>query len=110
VEKKREIGLRIRAHRLERRLTQEQLAESIDRSVETISNLERGVSLPNEATLRRLAQVLDASVDELFRERERKASTGKRSIESFRATEILRTLDEKKLKLAYRILKTISES
>jgi transcriptional regulator with XRE-family HTH domain len=107
VEKKRDIGLRIRAHRLERRLTQEQLAEGIERSVETISNLERGVSLPNEATLIRLAQVLDISIDELLKER--KAGTSKRPIEFFRATEVLRALDEKKLRLAYRILKAIAE-
>lgn len=107
MEKKREIGLRIRAHRLERRLTQEQLAQEIDRSVEAISNLERGVSLPNEATLIRLAQVLGIGVDELLSER--KAGASKRTIEFFRATEILRALDEKKLKLAYRILKAIAE-
>jgi len=107
VEKKREIGLRIRAHRLERRLTQEQLAEAIDRSVETISNLERGVSLPNEATLVRLAQVLNIGLDDLFKER--KTGSSKQPIEFFRATEVLRALDEKKLKLAYRILKAIAE-
>jgi transcriptional regulator with XRE-family HTH domain len=105
--KKRDIGLRIRAHRLERRLTQEQLAEAIDRSVETISNLERGVSLPNDATLDRLAQALDVSADDLFNER--RTGNSKRPIEFFRATEVLRALDDRKLKLAYRILKAIAE-
>ena len=107
MERKRDIGLRIRAHRLERRLTQEQLAEQIDRSVETISNLERGISLPNEATLLRLAETLGIGLDELLKER--KAASSKRPMEFFRATEVLRTLDEKKLKLAYRILKAIAE-
>lgn len=108
MEKKREIGLRIRAYRLERRLTQEQLAERIERAVETISNLERGISLPNEATLIRLAQALDVSVDELLKAR--KTGGSKRPIEFFRATELLRALDEKKLKLAYRILRAIAEA
>ncbi len=108
MEKKREIGLRIRAHRLEWRLTQEQLAERIDRSVETISNLERGVSLPNEATLIRLAQTLEIGVDELLNES--KDGRSKKPIEFFRATELLKALDEKRLKLAYRILKAIAES
>lgn len=106
--RKRDIGLRIRARRLERRLTQEQLAEAIDRSVETVSNLERGVSLPNDATLDRLAQALDVSIDDLFNER--RAGGSKRPIEFFRATEVLSALDEKKVKLAYRILKAIAES
>lgn len=106
--KKRQIGLRVRAFRLERQLTQEQLAEMIDRSVETISNLERGVSLPNEATLHRLAQTLDVSLEDLLKERT--SSSTKRPIDYYRASEVLKLLDEKKLKLAYKLLKAIAES
>ena len=105
---KRQIGLRVRAYRLERKLTQEQLAELIDRSVETISNLERGVSVPNEATLHRLAATFEVSLEDLLAER--RASGSKRPIEYFQATEILKQLDEKKLKLAYKVLKAIIES
>jgi transcriptional regulator with XRE-family HTH domain len=108
VKKKRDIGIRIRAHRLERRLTQEQLAEMIDRSVETVSNLERGISIPNEATLRRLAQCLEVSVDELFAERA--TNETKRSVEYFRTAELLKLLEPKKLALAYKLLKVIAES
>src|SRR5689334_11130070 len=39
---KHRIGLRVRALRLERGLTQEDMAERIERSVDTVSNLERG--------------------------------------------------------------------
>lgn len=107
--KKRQIGLRLRAFRLERQLTQEQLAEVIDRSVETISNLERGVSLPNEATLHRLAQKLDVTLDDLLKERAA-SSSSKRPIDYYRAAEVLKLLDEKKLKLAYKLLKAIAEN
>ena len=106
--KKQQIGLRVRAYRLERRLTQEQLAEKIDRSVEAISNLERGISLPSEATLHRLARTLDVPVEELLMERSARGSS--RSIEYFRATEILKTMDERQLKLALTILKAIANS
>jgi transcriptional regulator with XRE-family HTH domain len=106
--KKRQIGLRVRAYRLERRLTQEQLAEMIERSVETISNLERGTSLPNEATLRRLAKSLDVPFEDLLIDRSSGASG--RSIEFFQATELLKMMDEKKLKLAYNILKIIADA
>ena len=89
-------------------MTQEELAEKIDRSVETISNLERGVSLPNEATLHRLARSLEVSIDDLLAERA--ARSGGRPIEYFRATELLKMMDEKKLKLALQILKAIANS
>ena len=108
VTKKRQIGLRVRAYRLERKLTQEQLAEMIDRSVETISNLERGVSIPNEATLHRLATIFEASLDDLLAER--RAPSTKRPIEYFQAAEVLKQLDDKKLKLAYQLLKALADS
>lgn len=108
VAKKRQIGLRLRAFRLERRLTQEQLAEMIDRSVEAVSNLERGLSLPSDATLTRLAQSLGVTVADLLVDRN--APAVKQSLEFFRATELLKQLDEKKLHLAYKILKILAEN
>jgi len=104
--KKSSLGLRIRAHRLERRLTQEQLAEKIERSVEAVSNLERGRSLPNAATLHRLAAALDVSVEDLLLERSGRART--RPLEYYRATELLKQLDEKELRLALAVLKAIA--
>ena len=105
---KRQLGLRMRAYRLERRLTQEQLAEKLGRSVETISNLERGLSRPSDATLHRLARALEVSIDDLLLER---ASRSKgHPIEFFQATELLGMLDERKLRLALAILKAIANS
>ena len=101
------LGLRIRAHRLERRLTQEQLAEKLDRSVEAVSNLERGLSLPNPATLHRLAAVLDVPAEDLLVERSGRNRS--HSLEYYRAMELLKMLDEKKLKLALGILKAIAK-
>ena len=106
--KKRQIGVRLRAYRMERGLTQEQLAEKINRSVEAISNLERGISVPSEATLHRLARCLDVSVDDLLLERVARAKD--ESLELYRAIELLKMLDEGKLKLAYSILKAIAEN
>jgi len=106
VRNKRQIGLRVRAHRLERRLTQEQLAEQIGRSVESISNLERGVSSPSETTLHRLARALEVPVEQLLLERSSRG--GSQSLEFFQATEILKTMDERRLKLALNILKAIA--
>lgn len=105
---KRQLGLRLRAHRLERGLSQAELAEKIDRSIEAVSNIERGISVPNDATLQRLARVLEVSIDDLFAER---AFRGRgQPIEFYQATELLKMMDERKLRLALAILKAVAKS
>lgn len=56
------IGLKIRAIRKQRGLSQARLAELIDRSTEAISNLERGVSSPSVKTLINLSSQLDVPI------------------------------------------------
>lgn len=56
---KQHIGLRVKSARRERGLTQEQLAEQIDKAVETLSNIERGAALTGLETLALIAQVTD---------------------------------------------------
>ena len=63
---KRRVGHRIKLARKRRGLSQEELAERVDRSTEAISGIERGRSLPNFLTLERLARALDVSVREFF--------------------------------------------
>ena len=63
---KHQVGVRIRVIRKQRGLTQEGLAARIDRSVETISNLECGRSLPSFETLVRLAESLDVPIRDFF--------------------------------------------
>ncbi|KKM15467.1 hypothetical protein LCGC14_1695770, partial [marine sediment metagenome] len=53
------IGARITGVRLSRKLTQAQLAEKVDVSVETISRMERGVSFPSLRSLENIAHALD---------------------------------------------------
>ena len=60
------FAARVKEIRRRRGLTQAQLAERIGRSVNAISALERGVSLPNFETLERLADALGISVRDLF--------------------------------------------
>lgn len=66
MELKDHVALRIKSIRQRRNLTQEQLAERVERSVDTISNLERGISLPSFETLERLAKVLQVPFREFF--------------------------------------------
>lgn len=62
----RKLGQRIAALRKIRKLTQEQLAEAVDCSVEFISLVERGVNAPSVAGLAKFAKVLKVEVRDLF--------------------------------------------
>jgi transcriptional regulator with XRE-family HTH domain len=63
---KRSFGQRIQHFRRRREMTQEELADRVERSPETISNIERGNSSTRIETAVRIAQALDVAVVELF--------------------------------------------
>jgi len=58
MDRKRRFGLRLGTIRRERGISQEQLAERIERTPEAVSNMERGESLPHLDTFIRLAAAL----------------------------------------------------
>jgi len=60
------LGLQIRYHRHLKKLTQAQLAEKADISVQFMGNLERGVSIPSLETIVTLSYELDVSIDQLL--------------------------------------------
>ena len=62
----KELGARIAYLRRSRGLTQEQLAEAVDRSVEFISLVERGINAPSVSGLERFAKALKVEVRDLF--------------------------------------------
>lgn len=59
-------AVRIREKRVERNLTQQQLADAMDVSYQAVSNWERGTSMPDISKLGDLAGILQCSVDELL--------------------------------------------
>ncbi|MBO6864182.1 MAG: helix-turn-helix transcriptional regulator [Alphaproteobacteria bacterium] len=63
---KNSFGIRLKVLRKSRDLTQEKLAAKMQRSVETISALERGHSYPSFETLFGLATALEVPIKELF--------------------------------------------
>lgn len=69
---KRKLGQRIASLRKVRKLTQEQLAETVGCSVEFISLVERGVNAPSVAGLEKFAKTLKVEVKELFTFEEKK--------------------------------------
>ena len=61
-----DFGKRLQALRLQAGMTQEELANEIGVTVESISNIERGVYGPKFDNLEKLAAALDVQVMELF--------------------------------------------
>ncbi len=60
------LGLRIRALRRLKRVTQQELASMIKISVTTLSCIERGRKTPSPQLLERIARQLDVPGEELF--------------------------------------------
>ena len=67
----KEMGLRIARQRREQKLTQEQVAEQMNVSIQMISNLELGKKAIRPENLLKLCQVLDITADYIL--------TGKKS-------------------------------
>lgn len=91
------VALRIREIRKRRGLTQEDLASLIDRSVDAVSNFERGVSLANYETLERLAVGLEIPVADFFAEPE---ADRERTVLMTRLVDTARALDRETLEKA----------
>ncbi len=62
------MGDRVQDTRKNRGLTQEQLAEKVDISVEYMSQIERGLKTPSMQVFIKLVEVLDVSADYLLRD------------------------------------------
>lgn len=63
---RKEFGQRVQFFRKERGLTQAALAEKIDRTEDTISNIERGISSTRIETAANIAEVLKIPLTDLF--------------------------------------------
>lgn len=65
---KHTMGDRIKDTRKKRGLTQENLAEKLDISVEYVSQIERGMKMPSMQIFIKLIEILDVSADYLLRD------------------------------------------
>jgi len=63
---RKQFGTKLKKLRKEKDLTQEQLAEASEISVDFLSLVERGVNSPSFENLEKLAKALKVSVKELF--------------------------------------------
>ncbi len=101
MDSKSRFGIQLRSIRKRRGLTQEQLAELIERSVDAVSNMERGVSLPGYETLRRLADRLDVPLAELSEAMSADGADDPERVELLaRLGDLGRALDTRSLRIA----------
>ena len=109
VELKNEIGVRVKSARNLRGLTQAELADKINKSFETISNLERGKTAPNFTTLNEIASALDVEL-KFFFEFESNSSSPHRSrlISELNAATL--SVDDGKLALILALAKVVADS
>ena len=63
---KRRFGRRLKSLRTGKGLTQEQLADATELSIESISNMERGIFGPRFDNLQKIASALNVDVMDLF--------------------------------------------
>lgn len=101
------IGGKITEIRLSQRLTQAQLAEKVNLSIETISRMERGVNFPSLKTIEIIANSLDVPLKSFF-EFDEHPSQGKLfERELSKLIGFLRTLSKKEINLVHKVLKVV---
>lgn len=98
-----EIGKRIKTKRKELQLTQEKLSEIIDVSPSYISEIERGCSITSLATITKIAQTLNLSLDYLIF-----GMTQNNSNYTF--SELLKMIPEKNHDLYFRLCQNIADT
>jgi len=101
------IGLRIAEKRKERKITQEELAELVKVSTETVSRLERGVSIPSLKTLEKVSRALNIPLNRFFDFEDTSKEIDVFSHELSKLITFLKTKKEEDIKLSYQMLRLI---
>lgn len=102
------IGIFIKRKRIERGLTQEQLAINLNVSPKTVSRWERGLNIPDTSTLHSLSNELNVKVTELMLGKEEDNQENKNLNNDFHKIEIIKNKNKyKKLVLILLIISLI---
>lgn len=62
------LGANIRAERLRRHYTQENLAELLDMSINYVGKIERGVVIPSAYVMFKLSKILNTDIRDFYKE------------------------------------------
>jgi transcriptional regulator with XRE-family HTH domain len=106
---KQHIGLRVRAARQRLGLTQEQLAEKVDKAVETISNIERGHAHTGLETLEKLGAALGVPLRDFFEEFEEQRGVPPERLElEYRLRDATRSLSDEEVRVALELVEVVA--
>ena len=61
------VGKQMREQRVKAKLTQKELAQKLLKSIETISNMERGKTMPGLYTLEKFCKITKISLHDFFK-------------------------------------------
>ena len=103
------VALRIKTIRKQKGLTQELLAERIDRTTDAVSQLERGRSLPSFETLERLSAALGVPIRDFFDLDDQSKSSPRRESLFTKLIYLARNMSDKELQTAVQLLEVISD-
>ena len=106
---KERVAARIKAIRHQRGMSQELLAERIDRTTDAVSNLERGKSLPSFGTLERLSAALDVPVKDFFDDEPGKRGSAKRAALVAVLVDTARSLSDHDLDVAVQQVRALAK-
>lgn len=105
---KKELGIKIKRMRINRGLTQEQLAEMVDVSQRTMSGIEIGENFVTAETLDKIIKALNTTSEELFATEHLKDS--KFLIEEIQNYIKLISQNPQKLETLYNIVKSLKKN
>ncbi len=103
------IAARTRAARKARNMTQAELADAVSRTVEAISNIERGLSLPPIDLLHRIATTLNVPLVDLLEEPAAAGAIGERAALEMAVRTIGASLTIEGLRVAVRQITALGE-
>jgi transcriptional regulator with XRE-family HTH domain len=108
VDLKQAFGAQVRHHRRARDLTQEDLAQRVEVSIETIGKIERGVAAPSFDTVERIAAALDLPPLALFGVGEGSTPRGERGRLLVRINGTLSGLNDEQLARVVKMLEAFA--
>lgn len=109
IDVKQHVGIKVKAARQKLGLTQEQLAEAIEKTVETISNIERGHSLTSIETLQLISHRLKVPLAEFFEGLENARPNHRRRVELEQKMRLLvESLPDQDAELALNLIEVLA--
>ena len=103
------LGRRIAQLRKQKGMSQEDFADVSGKMINTISNIERGLSDPKVTTLMSISKALGISIDELFSETKQVQTTEELPSNIATILQILKKQDDKTLKVIQKQIEALLE-